>query len=45
MRSKVAVMKTTPETVVDDYSRLMRGCNYQKHLPKKRKTILKLNLS
>ena len=38
-------MKTTPETVVDDYSRLMRGCNYQKHLPKKRKTILKLNLS
>jgi uncharacterized protein (DUF362 family) len=45
MSSKVAVMKTTPETVVDDYSKLMRSCNYQKYLPKKKRTILKLNLS
>jgi len=45
MPSKVAVMKTTPEKVVDDYSKLMRSCNYQKYLPRKKKTVLKINLS
>jgi uncharacterized protein (DUF362 family) len=45
MSSNVAVMKTTPEKVLDDYSKLMRSCNYKKYLPKKKRTVLKLNLS
>jgi len=33
-KSKVAVLKTTPETVLADYGRLMRLADYEKHLPK-----------
>jgi len=43
--SKVAVLKTTPETVLDDYSRLMRMVDYQAHLPKGHETALKINVS
>lgn len=43
--SKVAVLKTTPQTVLDDYGRLMELADYRKFLPKSKETILKLNLS
>jgi len=43
--SIVGISKTSPETVLSDYARLMRLCNYQQYLPKDRTTIIKLNLS
>jgi len=43
--AKVAVIKTTPETVVEDYGKLMREAGYSRHISRDRKTILKLNLS
>jgi uncharacterized protein (DUF362 family) len=43
--SQVAVQKTTPETVLEDYGNLMRSIDYQQYLPKDKKTIIKLNLS
>ncbi|MGZ7094951.1 MAG: DUF362 domain-containing protein [Methanobacterium sp.] len=43
--SKVALMKTTPQTVVDDYYNIMHDAEYHKSLSKQDKTILKLNLS
>lgn len=42
---QVSVLKTSPETVIEDYAKLMRSINYQKYLPKNKKTIIKLNLS
>jgi len=42
---KVAVVKTSPETVLDDYARLMRMLDYQRILPKENPTILKINIS
>lgn len=45
MRSQVAILRTSPETVIEDYGRLMRLVDYRRYLPKDRKTILKLNLS
>lgn len=44
-RSKVAVLKTGPDTVLDDYSKLMRLADYQAYLPKNRDTALKINIS
>lgn len=44
-RSRVAVLKTTPESVIDDYGRLMRLLNYTSVLPRDRSTILKINIS
>jgi uncharacterized protein (DUF362 family) len=44
-RSKVAILKTTPETVLDDYGRLMRMADYGHHLPKDKDTALKINIS
>lgn len=43
--TKVAILKTSPESVVKDYSKLMNLIKYEKILPKKYQTILKLNLS
>jgi hypothetical protein len=43
--SKVAVLKTAPGSVVEDYGRLMRLAGYERALPKDRETILKINLS
>ena len=42
---KVAVLKTTPQTVIEDYGRVMELAGYRKFLPKSRETIIKLNLS
>ncbi len=41
----VAVVRTTPETVLDDYARLMRLAEYERWLPKDRDTALKINIS
>jgi uncharacterized protein (DUF362 family) len=44
-RSRVAVLKTSPATVIDDYKRLMRLANYQQFLPKDKETALKINIT
>ncbi len=41
----VAVLKTEPETVLEDYAKLMRMANYQSYLPKDKETALKINVS
>ena len=44
-RGKVAIVRTTPETVLDDYARLMELANYKDILPAENKTLLKINIS
>lgn len=44
MKPKVAVIKTKPETVIEDIERLMEMASFQ-DLPKNRTTILKDNIS
>jgi len=44
-RGKVAVLKTTPDTVLEDYRQLMHLAGYQEALPKDVETILKINVS
>jgi len=44
-RGKVAIVRTTPETVLDDYARLMELANYREVLPAAHKTLLKINIS
>jgi len=45
MRSKVAVLTTTPATVLSDYARLMRMADYKQYLPADLDILVKLNLS
>ena len=44
-QSKVAVLKTSPETVVEDIERLMQLADFQKFLPREYDSILKINIS
>ncbi len=44
-KAKVAVLKTTPDTVLETYSRLMHLAEYQSHIARDTDTLLKLNLS
>jgi len=44
-RGKVAVLKTGPQTVLEDYQRVMRLAGVEKALPRDRETILKINTS
>jgi len=44
-RTKVAVLKTNPKTVVEDYGKLMDLAEYERFISKRYETILKLNLS
>ena len=44
-RPKVAVLKTSPQTVLDDYEKLMHLAEYQKYLPQDKDTALKINIS
>jgi uncharacterized protein (DUF362 family) len=44
-RATVAVLRTTPETVVADYGRLLRLAEYDRVLPRDGEVLLKLNLS
>jgi uncharacterized protein (DUF362 family) len=43
--SKVIVLKTEPETVLDDYKKLLHLADYDKIIKKDVDTVLKLNLS
>ena len=45
MSAKVFAVRTSPQTVLKDYGRLMKISNYRKVLPRRKKLILKLNLS
>lgn len=45
MRSQVAVLRTSPATVVEDYARLLHLAKYDQVLPREEDLILKLNLS
>lgn len=44
-RGKVAVVRTSPETVLEDYARLMDLAGYKEALPAQNKTLLKINIS
>jgi uncharacterized protein (DUF362 family) len=44
-RSRVAVLKTTPATVIEDYKRLMHLADYQQFLPPDNETALKINIT
>jgi hypothetical protein len=44
-RSRVAVLKTSPGSVVEDYKRLMRMAEYRSFLPPDKETALKINIS
>ena len=44
-RGKVAVLRTKPETVLEDYARLMALAGFEEALPKDKDTILKINIS
>ena len=43
--SKVAVLKTRPDMVFEDYKRLMRSVEYEEYLPRNKDTALKINVS
>jgi uncharacterized protein (DUF362 family) len=45
MKSIVAVLKTSPENILNDYSRLMHLAEYEGFIDKDKETLLKLNLS
>jgi uncharacterized protein (DUF362 family) len=44
-RGQVAVLRTQPETVLDDYRRLMKLANYEAALPRDKETLIKINIS
>jgi uncharacterized protein (DUF362 family) len=44
-KGKVAVLKTNPETVLEDIEKLMKLANFEGSLPKDHKTGLKINIS
>jgi len=44
-KSRVAVLKTTPASVIEDYKKLMRMAEYDRFLKKGHTTILKDNIS
>jgi uncharacterized protein (DUF362 family) len=44
-RGKVAVLRTRPETVLEDYGRLMQLAGYREALPPDKETLLKINIS
>jgi len=44
-KSKVVVLKTSPERVVDDYSKLMHLADYESNISKDIPALIKLNLS
>ncbi|MFN3336705.1 MAG: DUF362 domain-containing protein, partial [Thermomicrobium sp.] len=44
-KGKVAVLRTTPETVLADIGRAMVMAGYREALPRERETILKINIT
>ena len=45
MKSKVSILKTSPESVVEDIGRAMKMADYESFMPKHVPTILKVNIS
>jgi uncharacterized protein (DUF362 family) len=45
MKAKVAILRTSPSTVLEDTHRLMNLADYQEALPKANDTALKINIS
>ncbi len=45
IRARVAVLKTSPQTVLDDYAKLMKLAEWSRFLSRDRDTLVKLNLS
>jgi uncharacterized protein (DUF362 family) len=45
LRGKVAAVRTTPETVIQDIGRAMSLAGFEQALPREHKTILKINIS
>ena len=43
--SVVSIVRTKPETVIEDIARLMRLANYQEVIQKSKETLLKINIS
>ena len=44
-KGQVALLRAQPETVLDDYRRLLKLADYEASLPKDRSTLLKINIS
>lgn len=44
-KGKVAVLKTSPDTVLDDIEKLMKLADFESALPKSKRTGLKINIS
>ncbi len=44
-KAKVAVLYTSPNTVLEDYHRLLKLAEYERYLPKDIPTLLKVNIS
>jgi len=44
-KPQIFVIKTSPETILEDYAKLMHLAEYENHFSKEQKTIIKLNLS
>jgi uncharacterized protein (DUF362 family) len=44
-KGRVVVLRTRPETVLDDYQRLLERADYEAALPKDKETLLKINIS
>ncbi|MGB6864094.1 MAG: hypothetical protein WBE11_00235, partial [Candidatus Aminicenantaceae bacterium] len=44
-KAKVVVLKTSAQTVLDDYKKLMRLAEYERFISKDNATLIKLNLS
>lgn len=44
-KSKVAVLRTSPATVLSDYHKLMNLADYQEYISKEKDTALKINIS
>ena len=44
-KGQVALVRAQPETVLDDYRRLLKLADYEASLPKDRSTLLKINIS
>jgi len=44
-RGKVAILRTSPDTVLNDYARLMKLAGFRDVLPQDKETILKINIS
>ncbi|MFC1668303.1 DUF362 domain-containing protein [Chlamydiota bacterium] len=45
MKPQVAVLKTQPDSVINDYQKLLQSVHYEKYLDQSKETALKINIS